>query len=103
MNLLIARANAGDCDLVVKAHGVRDESGFLYVGSGLFAGNRVNEPAYTDAWLRALATSRGDELTYTCVPPGSGARIAIDRDNDGHRDGDEEDAGTNPADAASHP
>ncbi|HZF53733.1 MAG TPA: hypothetical protein VE093_34050 [Polyangiaceae bacterium] len=97
INLLIARANAGDCDLVAKSHGLREESGYLYVGNGLFTGNRVNELAYTDAGLRLLANTRGNEITYTCVPPGSGARIAIDRDGDGHRDGDEEDAGTSPS------
>jgi DNA-binding beta-propeller fold protein YncE len=29
----------------------------------------------TDAALRALATTPGQEVTYTCAPPGSGARI----------------------------
>jgi hypothetical protein len=28
-------------------------------------------------------------LTFTCVPPGSGYRIGIDRDADGIADGDE--------------
>ena len=30
----------------------------------------------TDAALRALAATSGQEVTYTCVPPGSGRRIA---------------------------
>jgi len=44
-----------------------------------------------------------DEVTYTCVPPGLGLRIGIDRDGDGAGDGDEEVAGTNPANPASQP
>jgi hypothetical protein len=48
----------------------------------------------------------GQEVTFTCVPPGSGSRIGIDRDGDGAGDGDEGDAGTdsaNPADVPSAP
>ena len=30
----------------------------------------------TDAALRALAATAGQEVTYTCAPPGSGSRIA---------------------------
>ena len=36
--------------------------------------------------VRELATEEGP-LTYTCVPPGSGVRIGIDRDGDGVLDG----------------
>ena len=42
-------------------------------------------------------------VTFTCVPVGEGSRLAIDRDGDGYADWDEKTAGTNPADAASHP
>jgi hypothetical protein len=31
----------------------------------------------TDASLRALAATTGQEVTYTCVPPGSGRRIGL--------------------------
>jgi YVTN family beta-propeller protein len=33
----------------------------------------------SDAALRALAATAGQEVTFTCVPPGSGARIAATR------------------------
>jgi hypothetical protein len=36
----------------------------------------------TSAALRALASTAGQEVTYTCVPPGSGNRMALDRDED---------------------
>src|SRR5690606_24610929 len=42
-------------------------------------------------------------LTYTCMPPGSGARAGIDRDEDGYLDRDELDAGSDPADPNSIP
>jgi len=32
--------------------------------------------------LRNLANTPGQEITYTCVPPGSGERMGIDRDED---------------------
>ena len=70
------------------------EKGYLYdVGSGLFLGNRSQDAPLPDASLRQRALQKGGELTYTCAPPGSGARAGIDRDEDGVLDGDEEDAG----------
>ena len=42
-----------------------------------------------DAQLRAQADVPGQERTYTCVPPGSGLRMGIDRDADGCLDGDD--------------
>jgi hypothetical protein len=42
-------------------------------------------------------------VTFTCVPPGSGFRIGIDRNADGYADGDELAAGSDPASADSAP
>ncbi|KYG02104.1 hypothetical protein BE21_05635 [Sorangium cellulosum] len=98
VDLLVARADTGDCDLVVKGWSHGAELGFLYLGNGWFDPDRASEPWRSDAELRLLATGRRGELTYTCVPPGSGERIGIDRDGDGFRDGDERDAGSDPAD-----
>src|SRR5262249_31309934 len=53
----------------------------------------------TDAALRQSVGEAGNELTYTCVPPGSGERLGIDRDGDGFLDGDELMAGRDPADS----
>jgi hypothetical protein len=44
-----------------------------------------------------------EPITFTCVPPGDGVRSALDRDSDGHRDGDEIFAGSDPADAPGIP
>lgn len=53
--------------------------------------------------MRALAAVPGQALTYSCVPPGSGRRIGIDRDADLMLDGDERDAGSDPGDPTSLP
>lgn len=81
LNLLVSRADAGDCDLIVKAHRLGVEHGFLYLGSGRFKLDRP-APTISQAALMAFAP-----FTATCVPPGSGYRMGIDRDGDGVLDG----------------
>jgi len=103
VDLLRQRADAGECDLVAKAAILDEEAGFLYVGSGRFARDRRGQPSISAAALRSLATDFGRPVTYTCVPPGSGARVGVDRDGDGAWDGDERDAQTDPADPDSRP
>ncbi len=102
IDLLIDRARAGECDLVVKGGGDHGEKGYLYdVASGLFRGNRRRDAPVSDASLRQSAAQRGGELTYTCAPPGSGVRIGLDRNEDGILDGDEDDdAGGGPGERA---
>ena len=102
--LLIARAsttNPVECDLVVKGTIAGEQRGG-YLTSGVFQLDRVGE-SMSDAALRALAATPGQELTYTCVPPGSGERIGVDRDEDTFLDRDELDAGSDPADPSSVP
>jgi DNA-binding beta-propeller fold protein YncE len=93
IDLLIDRARAGECDLVVKG-GSNDrgggEKGYLYDAvSGRFLADRALDAPLADASLRQRAAQKGGELTYTCTPPGSGVRAGIDRDEDGILDGDE--------------
>jgi hypothetical protein len=103
IDLLRQRADAGECELVAKTRIDDDEAGFLYVGSGSFLTDRRGQPPITDAGLRSLAAGHGRSVTYTCVPPGSGVRIGVDRDGDGAWDGDERRAHTDPADPDSRP
>ena len=104
INLLIARADAGDCALVVKGVRAGQARGWLYrPASGQFQSDRASEPLLNEASLRAQAGTAGQELTYTAVTPGSGTRIGIDRDEDGFFDRTELDAGSDPADPASIP
>ena len=101
--LLISRADAGDCDLVVKGRLGSQDVGLLYVGGWRFQWDRKSQQPITDAGLRTHCADSPGELTFTCVPPGSGTRIGIDRDLDGALDGDELDAGSDPADPTSKP
>jgi hypothetical protein len=103
IDLLMARADAGECDLVAKGRIADDEVGLLYLGGGRFQWDRRARSAILDGHLRRLVTASDAELTYTCAPPGSGRRIGIDRDLDGALDGDERAAGSDPADPSSMP
>lgn len=104
MNLLRERAEVGECDLVAKRGGGKDEEGFFYVrGEHRFVRDRQAAPPISDSDLRAASLTLGSPLTYTCVPPGSGQRIGIDRDGDGAFDGDERNAGSNADDPTSIP
>lgn len=89
INLLLARAAAGECDLVAKAGEGASARGYLYTNAGMFQPDKASGPAASDWVLRLIATLPGQETTYTCVPAGSGRRIGIDRDMDGVLDGDE--------------
>jgi hypothetical protein len=72
--------------------------GWLYDAvAGDFQPDRIGEARISKAALRALAAD-GTELTWFGVPPGSGLRMALDRDRDGFYDRDELDAHTNPGD-----
>ncbi|HMG21937.1 MAG TPA: hypothetical protein VK607_11485, partial [Kofleriaceae bacterium] len=103
IDLLRRRADAGECDLIAKSTSSDGEVGYLYTGAGLFKTDRQAKPPISDAALRSLASHGSHPVTYTCVPPGSGVRIGVDRDGDGVWDGDEHDARSDPADAASMP
>ncbi len=89
INLLIARAEEGECDLVIKGRFGGREAGFLYRGDGTFKRDLKNRRPVSDKKLRWLARTKHRELTYTCVPPGSGYRIGLDRDEDGILDGND--------------
>jgi mono/diheme cytochrome c family protein len=99
IDLLIARAGTGfvskvltdlnggpvnECDLVAKLVDAGKQSGYLYRPSpdDDFLPDDGG-PAISDGALRAKAATSEQEITYTCVPPGNGYRIAMDRDGDG--------------------
>jgi DNA-binding beta-propeller fold protein YncE len=90
IDLMINRALAGDCDVVVKGRSAEGEPrGWVMSAQDVFDSDLATELPLTDAALRALAATPGQELTYTCAPPGSGPRIGIDRDADAIRDAQE--------------
>jgi hypothetical protein len=88
LDLLEARAAAGDCDLVVHAFVGARTAGFLYDPvTRRFIPDTRRGVKLTDAELRSLRWFT--PLTFTAVPPQSGQRIALDRNLDGVLDGDE--------------
>jgi hypothetical protein len=92
-------ARNGQCDLVARGflkmeRGGR-ERGFVYrpappTGEHMFVSDVGSEPPRSYFALRDLFLPAG-WLTFTCVPPGEGVRLGIDRDCDGKRDGDDSD------------
>ncbi len=98
---MIARDEAGDCELIVKGVVGGEARGAVYAGGNKFRTDRASDGLVGKNAVRGLAATPGQEQTYTCVPPGSGVRMGIDRDGDGRFDRDEIDAGTDPADPSS--
>jgi hypothetical protein len=88
VDFLEQRAAAGDCELIAKARVAGRERGYLFA-AGNYAGDRRNQAPVASADLRRLATQNGNSATFTCVPPGSGLRMGIDRNLDGVLDGDD--------------
>jgi DNA-binding beta-propeller fold protein YncE len=90
--LLEARAGAGECDLVASGWIHQRRVGFLFhPATGTFVPDRRRGRWLASDELRALG--RAGTLTFTAVPPGSGRRIALDRDLDGRLDGDDPERG----------
>ncbi|MCK6555045.1 hypothetical protein L6Q96_10770 [Candidatus Binatia bacterium] len=97
IDLLLARAaapftskilgpNATECDLVARAVVGGGEVGYVRRAGGLFEPDD-GSAGLDDAALRALASAPGGRVTYTCVPPGSGERVGVNRDGDARFDG----------------
>ncbi|MFW2372342.1 MAG: hypothetical protein ACN4GM_04420, partial [Gammaproteobacteria bacterium] len=88
LDLLLQRAELNECDLVAKEHRANREYGYLYIGNHQFKTDSIKRPPISEQDLRDRI-HRGSHITYTCVPPVSGERIALDRDEDGVLNGDE--------------
>jgi DNA-binding beta-propeller fold protein YncE len=88
IDLLIARAkapfvskeaggNVTECDLVASVvEGGTRRGYFFNTSAGSFTAQ--DGSTRSDATLRALANVPGQEVTYTCTPPGTGRRVAFD-------------------------
>ena len=89
LDLLVARAGTAyssvdrfpnnECDLVVKGRIAGVPRGWWMSAPGVFTPDSSAEATISDADLRLLAQTPGQDLTYTCAPPGSGVRMGIDR------------------------
>ena len=74
-------AFATECDLVASVVEGGVEVGYQRLSGGLFLPD-TGGPAIAEGTLRAKGNAPGQEVTYTCVPFGSGERVAVDRDVD---------------------
>lgn len=77
-----------ECELIVTGVVDGGTRSWLYDGAGQFLPDAADEPKLTGAQLRSLAETT--PLTYTCAPPGAGVRMALDRDEDGALNRDDE-------------
>jgi hypothetical protein len=94
---MLAQADAGSgVDLIARGSG---RNWFYDRNSGRFQSDRNVEDISVDALL-ALAGA-DNSITFTVTPIGTGARIAVDRDEDGYLDRTEVDYGLDPFDSQS--
>ncbi len=101
ITLLINRAQASfdlpgsisarECDLVVKGVVGGVLRGWVYNPDDDDFEPDVPGPAWTRQDLEDEAAIPDQELTFTCVPPGSGERMGINRDRDTFFDGEDAD------------
>jgi hypothetical protein len=84
-----------ECDVIAKTVEGGVEKGYVRLGGGMYLPDD-NGPAISEAALRGKANPVGDAqtITYTAVPPGSGMRMGIDRDQDTLPNGVETNTGT---------
>jgi DNA-binding beta-propeller fold protein YncE/mono/diheme cytochrome c family protein len=75
-----------ECDLIVKGVLNGEYRGWLYEGNDTFTSDDSGDPPWSTSALLAVADQPGQELTFTCVPPGSGTRMGINRDRDAFLD-----------------
>ncbi|MEM8608462.1 MAG: hypothetical protein AAGF92_15240 [Myxococcota bacterium] len=78
-----------ECDLIAKGVVDGTQRGWVYDPSGnTFDSDDDSDPdaPWTRNSLISAAQQAGNAVTFTCVPPGSGERMGIDRDLDGNLD-----------------
>ncbi|MGB5694092.1 MAG: hypothetical protein WBM46_00435 [Polyangiales bacterium] len=91
-----------ECDLVAHHKLGSFSRSYLYdPTTNTYIPDSAAEPPIPAAGMRSIAQIPGYVTTFTCVPPGSGARIALDRDWDGVFNYDETQENTDPANPGS--
>lgn len=75
-----------ECDLIAKGVVNDAQRGWFYLGGDQFESDLQGEATWSKNDLLAAAAVAGQVVTFTCVPPGSGRRMGIDRDRDGQLD-----------------
>ena len=86
--MYLDQAGSGRSDVIATLH---ESSGTtaVYFDGVEFVSNSNSGPNMTFEQVKNVAAAAGQFVTFTAVPPGSGQRMALDRDQDGHLDGDD--------------
>ncbi len=80
-----------ECDLVAKGIVAGEVRGYLFnAADHTYTPDKADQAPVSSADMRTLSQTAENVLTFTCTPPGSGRRMAIDEDRDGVLNGDEE-------------
>jgi hypothetical protein len=84
VNLLVQRAVVTsprpECELIAKGVIGSEARGWVMNSTQSFVPDRASETPVTLAGLLSQVTDAGSTVTFTCVPPGNGTRMGIDRD-----------------------
>jgi YVTN family beta-propeller protein len=83
-NSLIAGGNVPECEMIAKAANGGDRIGYWRFQDNNFRDDTNNTVSFNA--LKSLATD-ANPITFSCVPPGSGERLGINRDEDVVLDG----------------
>ncbi len=88
--LMLDQASRGNIDLIAHGRIQSQRVGLLYdTTTRRFVTSRQGLGPWTIGEILAKTLNRDAIVTFSGVPPGSGTRMALDRDLDGVRDGDE--------------
>jgi mono/diheme cytochrome c family protein len=87
INLLVQRGSVTssrpECELIAKSDISGEARGWVMNTTQSFVPDRASESPVTLSALLSQVTNAGSAVTFTCVPPGSGTRMGIDRDGNG--------------------
>jgi hypothetical protein len=90
LNLLVQRAGITtprpECELVARAVIAGQSRGWVMNRNQSFVPDATGDAAVSLQGLLNQAAQASAAVTFTCVPPGNGTRIGIDRDADGTPD-----------------
>jgi DNA-binding beta-propeller fold protein YncE len=94
INLLVSRAMVitprRECDLIAKVVINNQARGYVMADDGRFLPDSIRlDPVSLDALLTQIDKGADNRATFTCTPPGSGARIGVDHNANGVLDADE--------------
>ena len=80
--LFTSQMDAGHADVIVKGTINNRLRGWSRLADGRYQSDDAFQLPISETTLLQLAQTPGQALTFTAVPPGTGIRMGIDRDND---------------------